>query len=175
MKIKVFIGTSLDGFIARSDGDIGWLERFADGDAVKAYEEFTSTVDAFVIGRGTFEKVLRFPSWPYEKHVFVLSTSLTKVPEKAWPEVTVLSMEPGALLHYLAGKGYSVIYVDGGKVIQEFLKADLIDEMIISRVPVLIGSGIPLFGHLDNDLHFRHVRTHTSSNGLVRSHYERIR
>ena len=175
MKTTVYIGTSLDGFIARKDGSIDWLVQFANDEAIQAYEEFISRIDAIVIGRGTFEKVLTFPSWPYEKKVFVLSTSIKQVPEAVREKVTVLSMNPGKLLGYLSGKGFSNIYVDGGKVIQEFLKEDLIDELIISKVPILIGSGIPLFGFLNTDLPFKHMRTEVYSNELVRSYYERKR
>src|SRR6186713_1803071 len=149
MKSIVFIGTSLDGFIARKDGDIDWLVQFANNEAVDAYEKFMSRIDAIVIGRGTFEKVISFPSWPYEKKVFVLSTSIKEVPSLLKEKVTILSMKPAELLSYLSSEGFSSIYVDGGKVIQDFLKEDLIDELIISKAPVLIGSGIPLFGHLD--------------------------
>jgi dihydrofolate reductase len=173
MKTIVFIGTSLDGFIARTDGEFDWLSRFANDEAIRAYRELTDRIDAIVIGRGTFEKVLSFPSWPYEKKVFVLSTSITEAPVRIKEKVTILSMDPGSLLSYLSGLGYSTIYVDGGKVIQAFLKEDLVDELIISKAPVLIGSGIPLFGYLDQDLEFRHIRTDVCSNGLVRSYYER--
>jgi dihydrofolate reductase len=128
-----------------------------------------------VIGKGTFEKVLGFPSWPYEKEVFVLSTSIKEVPDIVREKVTVLSMEPGELLSFLSGKGFSNIYVDGGKVIQGFLKKDLIDELIISKAPILLGGGISLFGYLDVDLPFKHIRTEAYSNGLVRSYYERKR
>jgi len=175
MKTTVYIGTSLDGFIARKDGDIDWLTRFANDEAIHAYEEFMSGIDAIVIGRGTFEKVLTFPSWPYEKKAFVLSTSIKQVPDILREKITVLSMKPKELLNYLSGNGFSSIYVDGGKVIQEFLKEDLIDKLIISKVPVLIGSGIPLFDYLDTDLQFKHIQTQVSSNGLVRSYYERQR
>lgn len=175
MKTIVYIGTSLDGFIARKDGDIDWLTQFANEEAIQAYKEFMSRIDAIVIGRGTFEKVLSFPSWPYEKKVFMLSTSIKQVPDILKDKVTVLSMKPKELLNYLSGKGFTSIYVDGGKVIQEFLKEDLIDELIISKTPVLIGSGIPLFDHLNRDLHFKHIQTQVSSNGLVRSYYERAR
>jgi dihydrofolate reductase len=175
MRSIVFIGTSLDGFIARKNGDIDWLVQYANKEAVQAYEKFMSRIDAIVIGRGTFEKVLSFPSWPYEKKVFVLSTSIKEVPAALKEKVTILSMKPAELLTYLSGKRFSSIYVDGGKVIQDFLKADLIDELIISKAPVLLGSGIPLFGHLDTDLQFKHSRTETGSNGLVRSYYERKR
>lgn len=175
MKTLVYIGTSLDGFIARKNGDIEWLVQFANDEAIHAYQEFINRIDAIVIGRGTFEKVLSFPSWPYDKEVFVLSTSIKQVPDIAKEKVTVLSMKPAALLSYLSGKGFSGIYVDGGKVIQDFLKEDLVDELIISKAPVLIGSGIPLFGYLDTDRQFTHIRTEVHSNGLVRSYYERKR
>ena len=175
MKTIVYIGTSLDGFIARKDGDIDWLVEFADDEAIRAYEEFIGRIDAIVMGKGTFEKVLTFPSWPHEKKVFVLSTSIRQIPDSLAQKVTVLSMSPGALLGYLSGQGFSNIYVDGGKVIQSFLEEDLIDELIISKAPILIGSGIPLFGYLDTDLQFQHVRTDIHTNGLVRSYYERKR
>ncbi len=175
MKTTVYIGTSLDGFIARKDGDIDWLTQFANDEAIHAYEEFISRIDAIVIGRGTFEKVLTFPSWPYEQKAFLLSTSIKQVPDILREKITLLSMKPKELLNYLSSNGFSNIYVDGGKVIQEFLKEDLIDELIISKVPVLIGSGIPLFDYLDTDLKFKHIQTQISSNGLVRSYYERQR
>ena len=175
MKSKVYIGTSLDGFIARKDGSIDWLVQFANDEAIHAYEKFISRIDAIVIGRGTFEKVLTFPSWPYEKKVFVLSTSIKEVPAALKEKASILSMKPAELLNYLSGKGFSSIYVDGGKVIQDFLKEDLIDELIISKAPVLLGSGIPLFGYPDTDIQFKHNRTEIGSNGLVRSYYERKR
>ena len=175
MKTLVYIGTSLDGFIARKDGDIEWLTQFANEEAMHAYEEFMKRVDAIVIGKGTFEKILTFPSWPYEKKAFLLSTSIKQVPDIARDKITLLSMPPKELLHYLRAKGFSGIYVDGGKVIQSFLEGDLIDELIISKVPLLLGDGIPLFNHLTATLEFDHIRTQVSTNGLVRSYYERKR
>ncbi len=175
MRTKVYIGTSLDGFIARKDGDINWMTQFANDEAINAYEEFMSGIDAIVIGKGTFEKVMTFSSWPYEKKVFVLSNSIKQIPEVLSKKVTLLSMKPKELLIYLSSKGFSSIYVDGGKVIQDFLKEDLIDELTIAMTPILIGSGIPLFGHLYIDLQFKHLRTKVQSNGLVRNYYERKR
>jgi dihydrofolate reductase len=174
MKTIVYIGTSLDGFIARKDGEIDWLVKF-EKPVKDDYAEFMTNIDAVVIGRGTYEKVLSFPSWPYEKKVFVLSTRLKQIPDQLRGKVTILSMKPRALLKYLSNEGFSNIYVDGGKVIQSFLKDDCIDEMIITKAPVLIGSGIPLFGDLGHDLPFKHVRTKGYSNGLVKSHYKRKR
>ena len=175
MKAIVYIGTSLDGFIARKDGDINWLTNFANDEAIHAYDKFMSRIDAIVIGRGTFEKVRTFPSWPYEKKVFLLSTSIKQVADTLKEDVTVLSMRPPDLLNYLSGKGFSCVYVDGGKVIQDFLRYDLIDELIISKAPVLIGNGIPLFDDVNADIQFKHIRTEVHSNGLVRSYYERER
>jgi dihydrofolate reductase len=173
LKTIVYIGTSLDGFIARKDGDINWLTQFANDEAIHAYEEFINRVDAIVIGRGTFEKVLTFPSWPYDRKVFVLSNSIKQVPDELKEKATVLSMNPSTLLNYLSRLGFSSVYIDGGKVIQDFLKEDLVDELIISKVPVLIGNGIRLFGQLNTDLKFKHIKTQIQSNGLVRSYYEK--
>ena len=174
MKTIVYIGTSLDGFIARKDGNFDWLSSFANDEAIRAYNDLISRIDAIVIGRGTFEKVLTLPSWPYTKNVFVLSTSIKEVPNFLKSRVFVLSMKPKVVMNFLSDKGFKSIYIDGGKVIQEFLKENLVDEFIISKVPVLIGSGIPLFGNIDNDVHFKHHHTEVQSNGLVRSYYERL-
>jgi dihydrofolate reductase len=173
MKISVYVGTSLDGFIARKDGNIDWLVKFQNNEVSKSYEEFISRIDTIVIGRGTYETVLNFPSWPYEKKVFVLSTSIKQIPDSLKGKASILSMKPKELLDFLSHEGFSNIYVDGGKVIQNFLKEDCIDELIVTKLPVLIGNGIPLFGDLNNDLQFKHIRTDIYSNGLVKSHYER--
>ena len=175
MKTHVYIGTSLDGFIARKDGDIDWLVQFANDDAIHAYEEFIAGIDAIVIGRGTFEKVLTFPSWPYEKKVFVLSNTLKKLPAIVENKAILLSLSPADTLKKLSQEGYTNVYVDGGLVIQNFLKADLIDELIISKVPIIIGSGIPLFADVKQDLLFQHMKTEVQSNELVRSYYKRKR
>jgi len=175
MKTTVYIGTSLDGFIARVNGEIDWLEKFASTEVFGFYDEFIKKIDAIVIGRGTFEKALDFPSWPYKMNVFVLSNSIKELPAAVKKKVTVLSMKPATVLNHLSEKGFKGVYIDGGKVIQSFLKEDLIDEMIISKVPVLIGSGISLFGQLDADLAFLHVQTTAFSNGLVMSRYKRKR
>lgn len=173
MKTTAYIGTSLDGFIARKNGEIDWLIQFDSPEINQSYTEFISDIDAIVIGRGTFEKVLTFPTWFYKQKVFVLSTQIKQIPDSLKEMVSVLSMEPKELLLYLSDKGYSNIYVDGGKVIQSFLNDNLLDELIITRVPVLIGNGIPLFGGLNHDITFKHIQTNLFSNGLVKSHYKR--
>jgi dihydrofolate reductase len=175
MKTFVYIGISLDGFIAKTDGNIDWLVQFESQEVTDSYLEYMSQIDAIVIGRGTFEKVLSFPIWPYNKKVFVLSNSVKLVPDSIKESVTILAMKPRELLDFLSNLGFSNIYIDGGNVIQGFLKEDCIDEMIITTVPVLIGSGISLFGSLENDLSFIHKSTDVYSNGLVKSRYKRKR
>ncbi len=145
MKASVFIGTSLDGFIARANGDLDFLP--PGGGEPHGYAEFMTTVDALVIGRNTFETVLTFDSWPYgEKPVFVLSTR-PLAPAPAGAVVQRMSGDPIEIASQLTARGIRHIYVDGGITIQRFLRAGLIQRLIITRVPVLIGAGIPLFGH----------------------------
>jgi len=169
MKASVFIGTSLDGFIARTNGELDFLHE--GGGEAHGYDEFIATVDAFVMGRNTFETVLGFGSWPYgEKPVFVLSTRpLPTLPPEA--AVEQLSGEPAEIVSTLAERGIEHIYVDGGITIQRFLQAGMIHRIIVTRVPVLIGTGIPLFGPLQNDIKLEHIRTEHYKSGLVQSEY----
>lgn len=173
MKTFVYVGTSLDGFIARKNGDFDWLNPFNNKEVYQSYNEFIKNIDAIVIGRGTFETVLKFSEWPYDRKVFVLSSSIKETPPSLKGKVTFLSLKPAEVLIHISKQGFSSLYIDGGKVIQSFLKADLIDEMIITQVPMLIGNGIPLFGEIEKDIHFAHLRTDVYSNGLVKSHYVR--
>ncbi len=166
---SVFIATSLDGFIARANGDIDWLP--AGGGEPHGYDEFMATVDALVIGRKTFETVLAFDSWPYgEKPVFVLSTRpLPPAPPGAIVER--LSGPPDTIAANVGARGIRHVYVDGGITIQRFLQAGLIQRLIITRIPVLLGDGIPLFGPLAHDLILRHIGTRQFASGLVQSEY----
>jgi dihydrofolate reductase len=169
----VYIGTSLDGFIARRDGSFDWLSAFADREAMAAYKEFMAGIDVIVLGRGTFDIVSAFPVWPYEQPVVVLTRSPYELPIDR--EISFSALDPGPLMAELATKGYRAAYIDGGKIIQSFLNEDLIDEMIIARVPVMIGDGIPLFAFVAHDLNFEHKRTRVYDNGLIRSYYRRRR
>ena len=169
MKTSVFIGTSLDGFIARANGDLDFLP--AGGGEPHGYDEFMATVDALVIGRKTFETVLTFETWPYgEKRVFVLSTRPLAAPPLG-AVVERMSGAPADIVSQLAARGIQHIYVDGGITIQRFLQAGLIQRLIITRVPVLIGAGIPLFGPVERDIILRHVGTRQYASGLVQSEY----
>ena len=170
MKASVFVGTSVDGFIARANGAFDFL--FPAGAEPHGYDEFMATVDALVMGRNTFETVLAFDTWPYgEKPVVVLSTNpLAAAPPGA--VVEHMSGEPGEIVSQLAVRGVQHIYVDGGITVQRFLRAGLIDRLIITRVPVLIGAGIPLFGTVPRDIKLRHVATRHYSSGMVQSEYD---
>jgi dihydrofolate reductase len=165
---SVFVGTSLDGFIARTNGDLDFLP--PGGGEPHGYDEFMATVDALVIGRKTFETVLTFDVWPYEKPVFVLSTRpLALAPTAA--AVERMSGAPREIVSQLAKRGIRHIYVDGGVTIQRFLQAGLIQRLIITRVPVLIGEGIPLFGAVERDIALTPVWTRQYASGLVQTEY----
>ena len=169
MKASVFVGTSLDGFIARANGELDFLP--AGGGEPHGYDEFMATVDALVIGRKTFETILKFGSWPYgEKPVFVLSTRAL-APAPAGAAVERMSGAPADIVAQLTARGIRHIYVDGGITIQRFLQAGLIHRLIITRVPVLIGGGIPLFGAVERDIPLKHVGTREYASGLVQSEY----
>jgi dihydrofolate reductase len=170
MKASVFIGTSVDGFIARPNGNLDFLP--PGGGEPHGYEEFMATVDALIIGRKTFDTVLTFDAWPYgEKRVFVLSTRpLPTTPPGA--VVERMSGAPTDIVLQLCARGIRHAYVDGGITIQRFLQAGLIQRLIITRVPVLIGEGIPLFGALPHDIILEHVGTRQYASGLVQSEYE---
>jgi dihydrofolate reductase len=170
MLASVFVGTSLDGFIARPNGNLDFLP--PGGGEEHGYRAFFDSVDALVIGRGTFETVLAFPEWPYgSKPVFVLSTRPLDLAAARGGVVEQMAGEPAAVLARLEARGHSHVYVDGGITIQRFLRAGLIRKIVITRVPVLIGTGIALFGALEQDIHLEHVETRQYPSGLVTSEY----
>jgi dihydrofolate reductase len=176
MAVYVYVATSLDGFIATSDGGVDWLMEIPNPEASDyGFGEFMSGIDAIVMGRNTFETVLRFGSWPYSKPVFVLSGTLAAVPDTVAGKAEIVCGSLSTLLKRLRGRGYQNLYVDGGRVIQSFLAEDLVDEMIITRVPILLGEGIPLFGRLSSALRFKHKKTEALNEILSKSHYVRIR
>jgi dihydrofolate reductase len=169
MKASVFIATSLDGFIARPDGALDWLPDDAEP---HGYEEFIATVDTIVMGRKTFETVLGFDAWPFGKMpVVVLSTRPAEVIPPEGAACDVMSGTPHEIVARLAQRGVQHVYVDGGVTIQGFLEAGLIQRLIVTRIPVLLGSGIPLFGPLSHDLRLEHVTTRSYPSGLVQSEY----
>lgn len=169
MKGSVFIATSLDGFIARTDGTIDWLPHDSTEDY--GYDRFMASVDALVMGRLTYESVLGMGKWFYGKTpVYVLSSR----PIAAAPDGAVverLAGEPHEVAAELARRGVREAYIDGGVTIQRFLRAGLIHRVIITRIPVLLGAGRPLFGDLSADVRLTHVRTESWPSGLVQTEY----
>jgi dihydrofolate reductase len=178
-KVSVFIGTSLDGFIARTNGDLDWMQgpggeggEGGGGGGDYGYNSFIARIDAIVMGRKTFEKVLTFEVWPYQKPVIVLTHRPLQIPAKLRKKVEAMSGAPREVVDRLAKRGLLRLYVDGGRTIQGFLSAGLVNELIVSRLPVLIGTGIPLFGPLPADIRLKLVETRTFPGGMVQSAYE---
>ena len=171
MTVSVFIGTSVDGFIARRNDDLDWLPE--GGGEPHGYDEFIASVDALVIGRKTFEKVLTFDAWPYgDKRVVVLSSRPVDLSRAVGGVVEQMAGSPAEIVSQLAATGAHHLYIDGGITIQRFLRAGLIQRLIITRVPVLIGDGVPLFGTLPHDIRLHHVATRHYPSGLVQSEYQ---
>lgn len=173
---SVFCGLSIDGFIARPDGALDFLE--GDGTAEMGdhgYEAFMAGIDALVMGRRTFEVVLGFDAWPYAKKVFVLSSMAVDLsPAHArGGDVDLLNATPQDVVAQLNARGFHHLYIDGGATVQRFLRAGLIDRLIVTHVPVLIGQGVRLFGVLDHDLPMKLVESRSFPGGLVQSEYVR--
>lgn len=176
MKNYVYIATSIDGYIATLSGGLDWLENIPNPDESDfGYNDFIKRIDAIVMGKNTFKKVLSFESWPYNKKVFVLSNSIKSIPKELSNKVEVISGYIPDIVTKLNNDGYLNLYIDGGKTIQSFLKYDLIDEMIITRASLLLGSGIPLFNTLDSSINFAIKETNFLNEHLIQTHYVRKR
>jgi dihydrofolate reductase len=170
MTASVFIATSLDGFIARPNGDLDWLP--AGGGEPHGYDEFIASVDAIVLGRKSFDKVLTFEAWPYgDKRVVVLSSRPVDLSAARGGVVEQMAGPPAEIVSRLAASGAHHLYIDGGITIQRFLRAGLIQRLVITRVPVLIGDGVPLFGAVPHDIRLHHLATRQYPSGLVQSEY----
>jgi dihydrofolate reductase len=171
----VYIATSLDGYIAAPDDGLDWLMEVPIPEGDNNFVEFMDKVDALVMGRKTFEMVLSFDEWVYDKPVFVLSNSLSAVPESVKGKAEIINGDLDEIVKQLNSRGYNNLYIDGGKTIQGFLEADLIDHLIITQVSLLLGDGISLFGKLAKSVKFQHEKTKILSKDLVQSHYVRDR
>lgn len=175
IRASVFIATSLDGFIARLDDRIDWLDQanatVPEGEDC-GYKAFMESVDVLVMGRNTFETALGFPDWPYrEKRVVVLSTRGVEIPEPLRSTVSTTADPPRALMERLGAEGAHHLYVDGGKTIQSFLAGGLLTDLTITVIPVLLGSGKALFGALPSDVWLEHLSTVAYPFGFVQTRY----
>jgi dihydrofolate reductase len=162
---------SVDGFLARPDHSLDFLD--TGEQEPHGFEEFYASVDVVVIGRKTFEVVLTFGEWPYgKKPVVVLSSHPLDFSSVKGGVVELMSGEPTEIVMQLKSGGFKHAYIDGGITIQRFLAAGCIDRLVVTRVPVLIGAGVPLFGPVPRDINLRHVATRSYKGGLVQSEYE---
>lgn len=169
----VFIATSLDGFIARDDGGIEWLLEYDASGEDHGYNDFIRDIDAIIMGRGTFETVRDMKPWFYTRPVLVLSADLAEqpVPAELAGKVRFTRKSPPQAMAMLEAEGCRRVYVDGGRIIQSFLREGLISDLVITRVPILLGSGRPLFGPVSRDINLTHVSTRPFPSGLVQSTY----
>jgi dihydrofolate reductase len=174
MRTTAFLATSLDGFIAREDGSVDWLSGYEPSRAEDyGFGAFMETVDTIVMGRNTFETVLSLGHWYYgHKPLLVLTTHEIQIPERLAATVERACGTPAEIVRRLSVRGASHLYVDGGKTIQGFLRDGLLSRLIVTRIPVLLGRGIPLFGRTPHDIQVRHVATRSFANGLVQSEYD---
>lgn len=171
IKLSVFCGVSVDGFLARPDHSLDFLD--AGGQEPHGFEDFYGSVDVVVIGRKTFEVVLTFGQWFYgKKQVIVLSSRPLDFSSLKDAVIEQMSGEPAEIAKQLESRGFQHAYIDGGITIQRFLSAGCIDRLVITRVPILIGAGILLFGTLPRDINLRHVETRSYKGGLVQTEYE---
>lgn len=173
----VYIATSLDGYIADKNNNIDWLHETPNPDGSDmGFNQFISEIDALVMGRNTLDMVLSFDcDWPYTKPVFVLSNTMTSIPEGYEDKVFLVKGELRDIVQELKDKGFYNLYIDGGVTIQSFLKEDMIDEIIITTIPVVLGGGIPLFGELSEPLKFKHIKSERYLDCLVKNHFIRER
>ena len=174
-KNSVFIATSIDGYIADKNGGIDWLHSIPNPENDDmGYVEFNNGIDALVMGRTTFETVCRFDvDWPYDKPVFVLSNKLKEIPESHKGKAFLVKGTLTEILGQINEKGFNRLYIDGGTTIRNFLKEDLIDEMILTTIPILLGGGSSLFSELQNKLKFELIGTKTYLNQVTQNHYKR--
>lgn len=173
----VFIATSIDGYIADKDGGLDWLHSVPNPDNVDmGFGPLMEQVDALVMGRNTLEMVLSFDvDWPYSKPVFVLSNTMTEVPEGYQDKVFLINGELTQVVADLNQQGYHDLYIDGGITIQNFLKQELIDQLTITTIPVLLGGGVKLFGDLESLQNYKLVESTVYLDTIVQSHYARVR
>lgn len=170
VKVSVYIATSLDGFIARTNGDIDWLTG-GEGGEDYGYAKFMSDIDHIVMGRNTYEKVLTFGGWPYAKKVIVLTSRDLAVSPELSDKVEALNLSPRELVNEMDMRGAKHIYLDGGVTIQRFLREGLVDEMTITTIPILIGEGLSLFGKLENDIKLELIKSESFKNGFVQNKF----
>ena len=174
MRNLVYIACSLDGFIARLDGSIDWLQNLSNpSNSDFGFNDFMESIDGILMGRNTFNVVQGFDKWPYNKPVFILSNKLREIDKKYFGKATIVHGNIKTIIEGLERSGIKKLYVDGGKTIQSFLNEDLIDEMTITTIPILLGNGIRLFDFIKVELSFEITKSEVLSKDMVKIHYKR--
>lgn len=173
MTHHVYIATSLDGYIATENGGLDWLHNLPNPDnSDYGFAQFMSGIDALVMGRNTFDAVLKFEDWPYTKPVFVLSKSLEELPAHLAAKAEIMRGDVRQVVMTLHKRGFMHLYIDGGRTISAFIEHQLIDQLTVTAIPVLLGSGIPLFSKSNQTLQLIHLSTEVLSGGLVKTRYQ---
>ncbi len=183
MKCSVFIATSVDGFIAREDGSVDWLDTAGKPDADlgdradMGFYDFFESVDCLIMGRGTLEVLSGFDltpdQWPYrDARIIALSSTLNEPPANLTDRVEMYSGDLRELLARLESEGHSHAYIDGGKTIRSFLELGLIDEMTLTYAPVILGRGIPLFAGTQRSISLESARAEVFPNEFVQVRYK---
>lgn len=173
---SVYIATSLDGYIARKDGDIDWLNESSsmvpEGEDL-GFSAFMSSIDTMIMGRKTFEQILSFGEWAYdETPVIILSRNPVNIPDHLKDTVSYTPDSPTQICERLKAVGAKRLYIDGGMTIQSFLRENLIKDITITRIPIALGEGIALFSSIDNDVKLKHRVTRVYDFGFVQSTYD---
>ncbi|WGV99231.1 dihydrofolate reductase family protein [Vibrio sp. YMD68] len=182
MKCSVFIAASTDGYIAEENGGLDWLHTSGNPDADMSenfdmgFADYINSVDCMVIGRKSMETLSSFnltpEQWPYgDIKIYVLSSTLTQAPENVSDKVEVFSGDISSLARQLEKEGYKHAYIDGGLTITSFLNERLINEITITRVPVILGRGIPLFGKVQKAVQLREATAIVFPNDYIQTKY----
>ena len=173
MKTVAYVATSLDGYIADSEGGVDWLNEIPNPEKSDyGFADFISGIDAILMGGNTFRVVQSFGLWPYDKIVYVLSNTISEVPSGYEDRIRLISGPIDTVLEQVRNEAGPNIYVDGGRVIQSCLAAARLSQLIVTTVPVLLGQGIPLFAPSDRRIRLRHTKTEVLGAGLVKSTYD---
>lgn len=169
----IFIATSLDGFVARVDHKLDWLMKQKTENEEHGYNAFIESVDVIIMGRGSYENVLTFGDWPYTKPVIVMSQTLTQdsIPKQLIEKIELTKLDPPELMQKLSKRKYMNAYIDGAKVVQSFIKLGLVKDIILTHIPILIGSGISLFGNLDADIDLKLIASKSFPSSLTQVKY----
>jgi dihydrofolate reductase len=169
----VFLAISVDGFVARKDHALDWLDAANQAGEDMGAEAFFARMDAIVMGRGSFETLLGFDDWPYAFPAVVLSRTMAEddIPQALRGKVRLSRQTPEDVMAELTAQGCARVYVDGGRLVHSFIRAGLIADMTLTTIPVLLGEGLSLFGPLGGDIALTVTRSQAFASGAVQTSY----